>query len=152
MNTENKLPEEEVKIHQPEFVILNGDEEEKTGEQSKQGEYIDLLNKLNRKKFSWGLRLITLMAAVFVAIACVFAFVLALVSGFLTLITFMMNPEIKATMVRCWRGLRKLLVIFIGLIIGVFSPSLGFGLIILYLMLHKENLRKTFFFKQIFPS
>jgi|688.fasta_scaffold01000_9 hypothetical protein len=146
---------EKRKIHQPEFIILTSDEEE--GErgpkrESLQGEYVEILKTLGGKKFSWSIRLLTFLAAIGAAVGLIFVFFMTLVSTLLAGLTLFMNKEINAKVINSWKNVRKILVILVGLTIGIFSPTLGFGLIILYLMLHGESLKKNLFFSRIFPS
>lgn len=159
MNSENEpksgeAPNGHPKIHQPEYVILDAVEEdqEKQEKFSSQGEYLEVFNKLSHRKFSWGIRLLSFIVAVFASLVLIFIFLLALVSTALGILTLYLNKEVNETILRCWRNVRKLAVILMGLLIGVFSPSLGFGLIILYLMMHGESLRKTFFYNRMFRS
>ena len=141
------------KIHQPEYIILDREEkarQEGFYESYKEGEYIEVLNKLGQKKYSWLIRLFIFMSALFVSIACFFVFFLALVHTVLALLTVFLNKEINASLYRSWCNVRKSFVMLLGLLIGVFSPPLGLGLVILDLMLHKENLRKNFLFTRVF--
>lgn len=145
---EERDAEEKPKIHQPEFVILEADEgpnPESRERQETSTEYIETLQKIGQMSFGWPIRVMCLSGAVIAAIAALLVLALAFISFVLAGLVLFMNKDVNAQMFKVFGSVRKMFVITVGLLIGVFSPPLGLGMIVLYFMLHGERLQQGVF-------
>lgn len=132
-------------IHQPEYVILDKEEDESRKEQQygkEQADYLATLHKIGQMKFGVGLRLLCLVAAFFTALATAFIAALALVAVAMGAITLFLSKDVNTQVLKALSNVRKLFVITFGLLVAVFSPALGLGLIVLYFMLKGESLQQ----------
>jgi ABC-type multidrug transport system fused ATPase/permease subunit len=142
------------KIHQPEFIILEDDERQETRhstESSLHQEYIELLKKLNQRKYSWSVRLMTFFGFFFLGILTLVLAFFAAISILIALISLFRSSEANEYMHKAVRQVKKFLVMTAGMFIGIFSPSLGLGLILLYFLMQGETLNKVFVSK-VFSS
>lgn len=141
--SENNMEDNDPKIHQPEYIILDKEEEQPQNQQSKeQADYLATLQKIGQLQFGFGLRFLCLIAGLVAAVATVIVGALALIVFGIGLITLFMSKEINEQVVKALRNVRKLLVITFGLFLAVLSPALGLGMIILYFMLKGEALQQ----------
>lgn len=130
-------------IHQPEYVILDKEEEQPQQQYAKeQADYLTTLHKIGQLRFGLGLRILCLLAAGIAAIATAIIAVLALIVVAMGAITLFLSKDINAQVLKALRNVRKLLVITFGLFLAVFSPALGLGMIVLYFMLKGESLQQ----------
>ena len=132
-------------IHQPEYVILDKEEDEARkdeGYAKEQADYLTTLHKIGQMKFGVGLRILCLLAAFFVALATVFIAALSLIAVAMGALTLFLSKEVNTQVLKALNNVRKLFVITFGLLIAVFSPALGLGLIVLYFMLKGESLQQ----------
>lgn len=141
--------EDKEKVHQPEYIILDAEENGGKSEKisPKQLEFVETINFLSTRKFSFGLRLLLLISALFVFLALFFVGVMTLITACFAMLALFKSEELNRNMIKSWGYLKKTLTILIGLILGFFSPVLGLSLILVYLMIHGENLQNTFFSK-----
>ena len=135
------------KIHQPEFVILEGGGESfSSGTTNKeQLEYIETLQKIGKMSFGWPVRIMCLSATIIAAASALVVFFFTVLSVLLASLALFMMKDVNAYMLKAINNLRKLLAITVGLFIAVFSPPLGLGMIVLYFMLHGEALSNGLF-------
>jgi hypothetical protein len=140
------LEEKPKKVLEPEYEILDGKQDENIKDNSKtqQGEYVDVLSSLRQHHFPFAIRILIFLTVIGIAVAALFAAVLALINTALAGILFFQNEQINIQMRKSWRNVGKLLVFTLGLIIAVFNPPFGFGIIVIYLMLRGENLNSSF--------
>jgi hypothetical protein len=140
--------EEKPKIHQPEFIILDGsDEGPSPSQESKEmgAEYVETLQKIGHMSFGWPIRIMCFSGAIIAALATAFVAVLACVSFLIAGLVLFMMKDANAQMFKVFATVRKLFVLTLGLLIAVFSPPLGLGMIVLYFMLHGERLQQSIF-------
>lgn len=145
-------PKEEKKVHQPEFIILEAEEEQGTQVPDQHLEYLSFINKLSKKKFSFALRIFILLSAIFVLAAIFFVAAFMILTIFFAALGLFRSPELNRNMFKSWGYLKKTVVIFIGLFLSLFSPALGLSLILFYLMTHGERLNKSFINKFFFKN
>ncbi len=141
------LEEKPKKVLEPEYEILDGreqDENKNDSSKTQQGEYVDVLSNLRHHHFPFAIRILIFLTVIGIAVASLFAAAFALINTALAGILLFQNGQINIHMQKSWRNVGKLLVFTFGLIIAVFNPPFGFGIIVLYLMLRGENLNASF--------
>lgn len=125
------------KVHQPEYVILDAEEEAPRSDGS--GEMFDTLKKVSVKHFSWPMRIAFLILFFFfLSVAAILLFYLGFHIALAT-VTLFQSPELNNNVKKAWNLLVSDLVIALGLAIGFFSPAFGLSVMMLYFMLHREN-------------
>ncbi len=144
---ENNLEEKNKTIHQPEYIILDGNETDGHGASSgeERGEYVEALSRLGKKSFPFAARILIFLTAIGIAVASLIALAGAIVSTLLAGLILFQKAEVNMYMFKAWANAKKLAVFTLGLIIAIFSPVFGFGIIVLYLMLLGEHLDQSFF-------
>src|SRR5262249_34979044 len=106
--------------------------------------YFEALQRLEKKRYSLSFRVLLFLLSIFVVCAALAMVIATLFSGALTVLTFMRNSEILASFKKSWRSCKKLFAVATGLLIGVFSPPLGFGMVIMYLLFHGESIEQGY--------
>ena len=152
----------------PEYIILEGERDQQSQESSFRNQsfgsgsawdkfssekshetmeepYIESFQKLENLKFPLMLRVLSLIGSLFVFFISLFVLVGVGISLFFALITFFSNVEVNNSLKKTLYGFKKITAIWFGLFIASISPPLGFGLILLYFMLHKEKMNNAFF-------
>lgn len=129
------------RIHRPEFVLL--DKEQPKENERGGNEYFQALNMLQGIKPSLGLQLVILFAVFLIFLATVISIFFFLINVLISLLVLFSNDNVNKYVLQSWKNVKKLCVFLVGTIIGLFSPSLGIGLIVLYLMKEKEPLNKS---------
>lgn len=141
--TESDQPK---KIHRPEFIVIDS-----MGEKidpNKEGNWNDLLTTLNdfsKQSFSLKIRLMAFLLAVSFVFVMAFVVCLGLIEMILAGMCLFKNANLNALLRKIWQKIKKLSVVTAGLWISIFSPQLGFSVILLYFMQHGESLKHTFF-------
>ncbi len=129
-------------IHHPEFIILDGGEEadfhtESSGEQS---QYFEAINRLEGQRYPLFLRILFFLMSLGLILAVLFFLLgtlIAVVTGCLTLFR---NETILAHLNKTWKTCKKLAAVALGVFVAAFSPPFGLGMILLYFVLHGENI------------
>lgn len=129
------------KVHRPEFVILEKEQPEST--EQRQNEYFEALAIIQKVKPSLGLQIVILLSFVFLLMATLFVLFFFALNAFLAGIFLFQNKEINRYFLQSWKNLKKMFAYLAGGAIGLFSPSLGLGLIVLYFMHEKEPLNQA---------
>lgn len=127
----------------PEFIFVDNGDEDKTihyhpEEEERYSQPV--FQKLETMKFPFALRMLALFAATIVLILIGFALLSLVLVFCFALITLFQSQEINRQVRVVWAQCKKLLVICLGLIIAVFSPPLGLGLIVLDAMFHGQKI------------
>jgi len=132
-------------VHRPEFVILDKGEPETEDafSQAAQNQYFQALKMLQKIKPSLGLRLIILCSILFVSIAALFVAFFFLLNVIISALALFQSANLNKYLSLSWKNVKKIFAFWSGLIVGFFSPSLGLGLVILYLMQEGEPLNKA---------
>lgn len=137
------MEENDRKIHQPEYIILDKEEEEPKHQYAKeQADYLATLHKIGQMRFGVGLRILCLLGGVVAAIATTIVAALSLIVVAMGAITLFLSKDINEQVLKALRNVRKLIVITFGLLLAVLSPALGLGMIILYFMLKGESIQQ----------
>lgn len=124
-------------VHQPEYVILDAEEETPRSEQS--GEMFDTLKKLSAKHIPWPMRIVFLILFFFCLAVAVLLLLYFLFHTVLATVTLFQNPALNNNVKKAWNILVSDIVIALGFAIGFFSPTFGLSVIMLYFMLHRES-------------
>jgi len=138
------MDDEEEKIksnafHRPEFIIIQeeryeeGHEGEGTHQQS--SSYYESLNKLHEIKPTATIRIACFISSLMLFLYTAFIGFLMLITLALTIITLGQAKRAVRVSVNLWSLFVKLIVISSGLLVGVFSPTFGLGIIILFFVL-----------------
>jgi hypothetical protein len=132
-------------IHQPEFILLDKERPDVEDEFAKQknNQYFQALKMLQKIRPSLGLRLIILVSFVFLSIAVLVVSFFFLLNMVISMFALFQNANLNKNTSLSWKNLKKVFTFWIGVLIGFFSPSLGLGFIILYLMQEGEPLNKA---------
>lgn len=151
MSSEN--PEKPKKIHQPEFIILSETEEvfEEGTAQREHQQYAEFLQKAGKLHFSFGMRLLVLIATAAFVVVLFFSAVFAALAVVIAALYLFRNPEANKNMSDALHRVRKYLVIILGLLLAIFTPPLGIGLICLYFWMYSESMDPRFF-SQVFKE
>lgn len=133
----------------PDFIFIdNGQKDEEPihleTEEEKDQRYQQSFQRIEGVRFPFFVRILALMGAIVVFILAMIAFALFLFALCLTVLTLFLSPDINNRLKSVWNQFRKLIVICLGLLIAVFSPPLGMGLIVLDFMFHGEKISNSF--------
>jgi hypothetical protein len=126
------------KIHQPEFVILGEESKEEVsgGEFQQQTSHpYESFEKLHDIKPSLGVRFACLLSSYILFLAAILVFFLLLLSLAVVIISVGQSKKVNNLFKKYWEVLRKLIVTASGLLVSVFSPAFGLGIIILYFII-----------------
>jgi hypothetical protein len=93
------------------------------------------------------IRWILLMFSFIAFFTLVIQTISATLTFILNVVTFFRNSLFREVLKRYWRGMQRWTVFTVGSIIGVVSPSLGLGFVVLYFALRSEQGRDDFFTK-----
>lgn len=133
----------------PEFIIIDDNthdrgNREKTGGFETFGSYQEFV-KERKVEYPLFFRLIFVLAAL-CALGWIIGSAMCVLIFFLfACLTFFQATNVKVLLARAWSFLKIAVVSFISAIIAIFSPSLGIGLILLFLALRQETPGETFF-------
>lgn len=130
--------EEPVTYHRPEFIILEDERKESSFEQKKQEQYEALFKNLKKIESTWAVRLMTLIGFCVTAVAAVFSVFFVAFNLLIATLTLFRSVQINQAANKSWKTFKKILTCCVGLGIAVFSPFLGFGLIVLYFISNNE--------------
>ncbi len=147
------------KIHQPEFILLDKEEEPSTfssnkaqrdyqrqeQQDSQKSDYTETLKKLSHKRLTFPVHMLILLAAITLAIATAITATLAILSFILAGLILFQSVQLNHFALYFWQRAYKLFIFTLGLSFAVFTPSFGFGLILLYLSLKGEKVKNTYF-------
>jgi uncharacterized membrane protein len=132
---------ESSRIHRPEFVLL--DKEQPEAAERLENEYFHAITMLQKLKPSIGLQLVILLAIFFIALATLIGVFFFLINVLICAFVLFKNKEANKYLFQSWKNVKKLFAFLAGTLIGLFSPSLGLSLVILFMMQEKEPLNKT---------
>lgn len=128
--TENESAKEKVK--RPEFIILDDTQEFiRGGHQQYRIPEEELLTQ-EPSRSPLAIRILCLVGLFFSVLVAAGLLVGAIVSVLVATVCLFMNHTANDRVVRFWTLFRHAVVIIVGLLIALFSPTLGFGLLILY--------------------
>ena len=132
-------------IHRPEFIILESEEEQGQSPHAQKihSEYFETIQGLNKIQFPWTLRILIFFTLFFVLIGTVIVTFFFIISLLFAALAFFQSKTMNDNMVKSWKNVKKLCVFSAGMFLAIFSPALGLGLIVLYLMLQGEHLNKA---------
>jgi hypothetical protein len=144
-------------IHRPEFVILDKGEPESEDvlSQATQNQYFQALKMLQKIKPFSGLRLIILFSILLVSVAVLIVTFFFLLNVIISALALFQNANLNKYLSLSWKNVKKVFAFWAGVVVGLFSPSLGLGLVILYFMQEGEPLNKAVLsrlFKSKFPN
>jgi hypothetical protein len=147
MAEEEEKPERKL----PDFIVI---EEEKVfregGESSRESE--DLLSSfqsISRAKYPISVRFIAFFGSILALILSLVAGAVLLLSFLLNLIVFFRVPTLYHYHQKIWKNFRRLIVFTLGAAVAVFSPPLGFGLIMLYFAFYADRMGNEFLKKMM---
>lgn len=121
----------------PDYIYI--EEEHRQSSRTEKGDYFQTIETLSKKQFSVGLRVLTAFMSIgALAIGLVLA-VVCLVSGALAALLFFQSEAFNANFRRHWKWFRRACAFLLGLSVATFSPTFGFGILILYFMLQGEK-------------
>lgn len=138
----SKEESEDHTVHEPEYVIL--DAEEETPRSDGSGEMFDTLKKVSAKHFPWPMRIACVILFFFFLAVAVLLFIHVLFHILLATVTLFENPALNSNVKKAWNLLVSDIVIALGLAIAFFSPAFGLSVMMLYFMLHRENSSSAF--------
>jgi len=132
--------EHETHVHHPEFIILEEDrEKEGEGEFSKQEfAYLHTFHNLSKVNFPFFFRLLALGLSCVIFMLSFVVLALLSIGVVVGLMGLFRIEEMNKPMIRFWTIYRRMLVFSLGLFVAMFSPPLGFALILVYLFLLGE--------------
>lgn len=137
--------EESVSYHRPEFVVIEEDTASASFSGYKEEEqYKSLFGNLKKVESTWAIRIMAFFACFLLIAVAAFSLFFTTISFLLAAFTLFKNSQANQAALKSWKNFKKILVCALGLAIGVFSPSLGFGLVFLYFVLHDEVLDPRF--------
>lgn len=113
--------------------------------------YYDTLNKLKVTPFSPGMRVLLFVLSLVMATAAIIVLCVALLYTVLSAILFFHSSNFNTMMQHSWRGVWKFLVFTVGLLLSVFNPVFGIGIIVLYFMVNNEKM-DGFFINKVFTK
>ncbi|MCE5318885.1 MAG: hypothetical protein LLG04_16175 [Parachlamydia sp.] len=140
-------------VHQPEYVILDAEEETPQSDQS--GELFDTLKALSAKHIPWPMRIAFLFLFFFCLAFAVILIIHLLFHTVLATVTLFQSPALNSHVQKAWKILVSAIVVALGFAIAIFSPTFGLSVMMLYFMLHRDNQSGAFvtsFFKTRFKS
>ncbi|MBA3721776.1 MAG: hypothetical protein H0W88_05185 [Parachlamydiaceae bacterium] len=135
------------KIHHPEVILIDSTNEHIYGpnpsfDEAKQEE--DELWHMQKKHYPMWIRFFCLfslfISLIFLAIVSLYVVVIL----FFVVLTFFQNEEIIEKIKSGWLLFKNCLVVTLALTIGLFSPTLGIGLIIVYFSMKGDEKDKLF--------
>ena len=130
-------------IHHPEFVILDGTEDEAKPHPDlleSQREYLEAISRLGSHHYSFPLRFMLFLMSLGVGLAALFYLFATFMALVVSSLTFFSLETQVAHLKKCWKGCKKLAIVALGILVAVFSPPFGLGMILLYFLLHGENI------------
>lgn len=129
--------------HRPEFIIIDEERYEETsrseGAYQQSSSYYESLNKLHEIKPTLTIRIACLISSLMLFAYTAFIGVLMLLTLALVAITFGQAKSAVKGLAYFWSLLIRLFVISSGLFVGLFSPTFGLGIIILFFVLQGEK-------------
>lgn len=137
-NEERKLPD---------FIYVdNGDHYEnfQGGAWRERKEYLESIQKLGKGKYPFSLRILTFFASLATFFTSCIALILCLPAFIIAALLLFQVKKVNAVLKKYWKLFKRTLVISFGLIISSFSPSIGFGIILLYFLILGEKINNRF--------
>jgi hypothetical protein len=134
------MEKKEEPIHQPEFIILDGNAEPES--QSSQREYFEALNRLESKHYPLSLRFMLLLAAIAVIFVVLFYILASVMAWLVACLTFFSLETQVDHLHKTWKACKRLTVVALGLVVAIFSPAFGLGMMLLYFLMHGENINE----------
>ena len=132
------LEKEERKL--PEFIVIEEEQQEKFSGDSA---FEEKFKKMSTIRVPLRLRLFCLSMGILAVFVSVGALICYCTLTLLCVLTFYRVNTLNALANKFWRQLKRSSVFALGLILSVFSPYLGFGLVLMYFMLHHEILGQS---------
>lgn len=126
----------------PEFIYVDEPYDE-TKEGFAEQEYWSAIGQLQQAQFPIGLRILALIAALFMAAVGAFALAWMALWLAISLVTARQVESVNAQAARVVKFAGKCCVLFLGLSIAIFHPPLGIGLIILYFAFTGQEMNQT---------
>jgi ABC-type Fe3+ transport system permease subunit len=127
---------EKSEFKRPDLIILD-DEQEKQGNQDK-GASFEEQQAQSAPQSSISLRFFCVLGLIFCLVFGLGIFLWALILTFLTLVTFLQNHQLNRSVKTFWRLCLNTLIAGLGFTIGIISPTIGLGLLVLYFSLTGE--------------
>ncbi len=131
----NQEPKQEIP-HVPEFIVI---EEEYQERSSSSSEFPHQLKTAKIQKFPFKIRFLCLLIAVFALLWTIGALVSFVFTGCVSLVCLRRNEGFNALTAKYGLYLQRGLVVTLGLLIAMFSPSLGLIMIFSYFLLQGES-------------
>jgi len=128
----------------PEFFFVGDQEETQDVEYSEFVEkerIFQQFKKLDEASYPFFLRILTLIGSAILFIVSLIPLAMTAVYLVFCLVSFFQVKALTGLLKRVWSNFQKLLVMGIGFLIATFIPPLGFGLILLYVMLQGDKLK-----------
>ncbi len=140
----DKTHDQAKETKRPEFVILEDDRQEE--ETLREGEsYYQTLLKLKLIHFGIGSRIFAAFIFLVLILVTLIFSISFIFAGLAYIVTLGKVDTIEQTWESAWKLFRRLLTYIVSAFVGIFSPSLGIGIVFLYHILQNERLNKTVF-------
>ncbi|MEM1282647.1 MAG: hypothetical protein AAGG81_03755 [Chlamydiota bacterium] len=126
------------KIHQPEFVVVTEEYKESVSEgqyKYQSGKQYETFEKLNDIRPSFPIRFACLFSSFILFCATIFGFCVFLLFCLSVCLTFGQVESLNNFTKSYWGTIRKVFVTAVGLLVAVFSPAFGLGIIVLYFIM-----------------
>jgi hypothetical protein len=133
----------------PEFIFIDEGEEKQELPHRKSSFPYEEISRLKGVKYPFFLRMFSLFASILALLWAWGALLCTLGLGAVALITVGQWKEVNELIPIYWKVLKRAMVFFIGCLVGVFSPTLGFGFVLLYFMLRGETMNRNSMFEKI---
>lgn len=128
----------------PEFIFVGEQEEHQDVEYSEFVErerIFQQFKKLDKASYPFFLRILTLVGSVLMFVVAIIPLAMTLVYLAFCIVSFFQVKSLTGLLKRVWSNFQKVIVMGIGFLIATFMPPLGFGFILLYVMLQGEELK-----------
>lgn len=136
-NEEKSEPKgEKAKI--PDYIYVDESPEENPWGDKE--EYYQTIHKLTGQTYSWGLRVFCAFAAIVAWLYVLLMLLLSGITGAIAAVALFSSPAINAKFYRFLKLLCRGSAVFLGTFVAIFSPTFGFGILILYFMLQGEKM------------
>lgn len=140
----------EQKAKMPDYIYVEEDDQSNAFS-AQYKEYYNALNRLQKYNYSWGIRLACLFVTALMTVYIALMGLLFLFTGALAALMLFRSESANIHFQQYWRRFRRSVVIGLGTCVAIISPAFGFGIVVLYFMLHGDKLNDTFFSRFLNP-
>lgn len=131
--------------HHPQFIFIEDERTVESEEPRGREETEHFFEQLSELQASWPLRLGALVSGILLAGCCLVAMLLTALTGAGVLATLGWHEGTKGMFRKCRKWMCRVAAVSVGLFVGVFSPSFGIGIILVYFILLGERINQELF-------